>query len=485
MIYPSLLYMEQAIPFNTDYYVYDDLKLTSLISDEVIHAITQPCCTEDIIYRQNMFKLLESDSMYNHFKTLADNINRLYQLNTSYTNTRCESEKYIIFASLMDSLMTFMQNAGKHISDDTCELYNRFTSYFTTELEKNHYRKIIIELKALEPSMKLIRTNIFKIHGETIKVARGKPVTYIDRIVDCAVNLGLNDLNIRMPVNKQLSANIIDTVASLYPEEMKAFKEFYESNRNYYISDILHYRTELAFYLEFIKIFAQIKASGIPMCYPVISKSRKINVTDAHDITLLTKNEKTIIPNDIDFNNNEPFFYLTGANGGGKTTYLRTVGVTMLMFLNGCPIACRKAEIYPLYKMFTHFPRDERFENTGRFEEEQMRVNDILRHIDPNSLVLLNETYSTATEEDAVALTGKLADTVCQSDAYGIYVTHQHGIGESEIPYLNVVVDSDDENRRTYKVAKRRNEHGSYAIDVLKKYALTKEMLSERFGGEK
>ena len=484
MIYPSLLYMNPPTAFKTDYFVYDDLKLTSLISDEVIGAIAHPCCAEDIVYRQNVFGILENDTVYAHFKLLADNMERLNRLDSAYKSARTDSEKYIIFAALMDAFMTFMRNAGTNIDGGTCEIYERFKSYFTAETDKNHYKKVVTSLDELAPIVTMIRKNMLKINGETIKIAKGTPVTFVDRIAECAANLGLNDLNIHMSVNKQLSAAIIDTAAALYPEEMRVIKEFYDGNRNYYISDILMYKTEIAFYTEFIKVFNQIKSNGIPMCYPKVSPTRKISVTDAYDITLLTKDEKIIIPNDIDFTDNEPFFYLTGANGGGKTTYLRTVGITVLMFLNGCPIACRNAEIYPLYKLFTHFPRDERFENTGRFDEEQMRVNEITANIGKDSLVLLNETYSTATEEDAVALTGKLADIVYRSGAYGIYITHQHGISETEIPYLNVVVDRNDENRRTYKVAKRRNEHGSYALDVLKKYALTKEMLSERFGGK-
>jgi len=482
MIYPSLLYMNSPIPFKTDFCVYDDLKLTSLISGDVIAAIEHPCCAEDIIYRQNMFKMLENNTAYNCFKQLSDNMERLDALHSAYTNARTDNEKHIIFAALTDAFMSFMKNSVTEINP-SCEIYERFKTYFTAELNKNHYKKIISELETLDEPIKLIRVNIFKIHGETIKISKGTPVTFIDRIAECAGNLGLNNLNIRMSVNKQLASSITDTAAALYPEEMKLFKEFYEANRNYYIKDILRYKIEIAFYLEFIKVFGEIKVNGIPMFYPVIAGSRKISVTDAYDITLLTKNEKNIIPNDIDFNDNEPFFYLTGANGGGKTTYLRAVGITMMMFLNGCPAACRHAEIYPMYKVFTHFPRDERFENTGRFDEEQNRVNGVVSQSDHDSLVLLNETYSTATEEDAVALTGKLADTIYRSDSYGIYITHQHGISETEIPYLNVVVDRDDENRRTYKVAKRRNEHGSYAVDVLKKYSLTRETLSERFGG--
>ena len=224
------------------------------------------------------------------------------------------------------------------------------------------------------------------------------------------------------------------------------------------------------------------RRAGIPLCYPTIAAERMVEVHDAYDITLMTKDEMKIIPNDISFHAEEPFFYLTGANGGGKTTYLRAVAVTLLLFMAGCPIAAENAVIYPPDSLFTHFPRDERFDRIGRFEDEERRVNDILDRMSGNSVVLLNETYSTTSEESAVELTNKLADRLYDAGVYGIYITHQHGLGETRIPYLNVVVDRDDANRSTYKVAKRRNEQGSLALDVLRRYRLTAEDLAERFG---
>lgn len=68
--------------------------------------------------------------------------------------------------------------------------------------------------------------------------------------------------------------------------------------------------------LGFLDMIAE---AGIPLTYPELSDERGIHVTEAYDVSLLAKNEKHIVPNDIEFTDAEPFYYLTGANGGGKT----------------------------------------------------------------------------------------------------------------------------------------------------------------------
>ena len=92
------------------------------------------------------------------------------------------------------------------------------------------------------------------------------------------------------------------------------------------------YRRELMFYLELSELFDKVRSAGIPLVYPAISGDKRIEVKNSYDITLLAKEERFIVPNDISFSPEEPFYYLTGANGGGKTTYLRAVGA-MAVFL--------------------------------------------------------------------------------------------------------------------------------------------------------
>jgi PDZ domain-containing secreted protein len=96
--------------------------------------------------------------------------------------------------------------------------------------------------------------------------------------------------------------------------------------------------------------------------------------------------------------------------------------------------------------------------------------------------VLLNETYSTTSEEVAMQQTSALAEAMYRGGEFGVYVTHQHSTSDGEIPYLNVIIDVNDSNRRTYKVARQNSVYSSYARDILQKYSLTKEDLDRRFG---
>ena len=364
------------------------------------------------------------------------------------------------------------------------KLCERFSGFFKNELNSSQLKRLEAALAKAKPKIPDCTKgkSCFKIRGENIRVQSMAKRTYVSVISECAENLGLNAPQFAQNQPVALSLNIVRSVASLYPDAFNEFAAFFESEKSFFSRDILKYADEASFYLEFCDMFDRVTKAGIPLKFPSVSHGKVIRIKSAYDITLLTKDEMTIIPNDAAFTPDEPFFYLTGANGGGKTTYLRTVGVALVMFVLGCPVACDEAEIYIPSGIFTHFPRDERNDTSGHFSDEQNRVDDILRSADENSVVLLNETYSTTNEETAVALTSALAERLFSAGIFGIYITHQHGITQTSVPYLNVVVDRSDSNRRTYKVEKKRTENGSFARDILEKYKLTRELLGERFG---
>jgi DNA mismatch repair ATPase MutS len=146
------------------------------------------------------------------------------------------------------------------------------------------------------------------------------------------------------------------------------------------------------------------------------------------------------------------------------------------------PVFCEGGRASLLSAVCAHFPRDERFEGTGRFLDEKNRVDAMLKTLDGNALVLLNETFATTGEEKAIEQTGILADFLYKSGNFGLYITHQHGLTDLGIPYLNVLIDRSDANRRTYKIARQKSTGGSYAKDILTRLGLTEEALTERFG---
>ncbi len=484
MGYPDLMFTGSAVSRRTDLSVFEDIKLTSLLKESTVESMCIPCEAHDIIARQELFRALSDESFYLHVKKLSDCMNGVYELAQRYDDSRCDNEKYILYINLCAGISDFFGIAAdESMSKKGGSLYGRFCAYFIERTAHPNYKRMSEDLNRVKPLIKDIICSQYKIIGDELHISADTPEAYMTKLLHDAETLGLAGVSAPKMEAKTLTPAIIEATAKLYPAVFGELAGFYDRNKNFYEEEILIYKSRLDFYLDVCGMLKTISEAGIPICYPKPCEEKKIDISNAYDVTLLTKGEKNIIPNDIYFDRDEPFFYLTGANGGGKTTFLRTIGVTMLLFLSGCPAPCDHADIYPLHNIFTHFPRDERFDNAGRNAEEQQRVQRILDETDGCSLILLNETYSTTSEEKARMQTSTLAEKLYADGEFGVYVTHMHNMGETQIPFLNVIIDRSDSNRRTYKVARQKSVYSSYAYDILQKYSLTKEQLDRRFAG--
>ena len=486
MRFPSLLFCGAAPAARIPDHVPEDLRLTLLLSETAVPLLCTPCGEADIRARQTLLRALSvSAARQDYLARLAQDIDAVFDCYQSFTGVRCDNERCLSYLGLVNAYHRFCRDAAEAPETaDGGELYDRFARYFADLAASPEFRGMEDTLQALYPMVDQVRRNRVRIRGNRLKVAAEAPDTFEARLARCAEELGVAEFSPARTLSQPIAPQLIDAIASLYPAPFEAFRSFYKKNESYFDRELLQYRTELAFCREILSLMERIAKAGIPLCYPRIAAEKKIDIRSCYDITLLSKGETNIVPNDALFDREAPFFYLTGANGGGKTTYLRTVGVAVLLFLCGCPIACEDAEIYPLSGVYTHFPRDERFDGDGRFADEKKRIAQIDAVRGDDSLILLNETYATTSEEIAVAETEKLAGVLFESGCLGVYITHQHSLGQTRIPYLNVIVDSADENRRTYKIARRKGVSGSYASDILKKYNLTRDALEARFPQE-
>ena len=480
MAYPSLLYYVKPKKKPMSLSVFEDLQLLNFIPKRVAKAASVPCGRENITARQELFKALSDSASVERYRELFDISCELHRLDKAFGEAGTETEKCLIFFFICERVRAFTLLAAESGLSDP--MTKRFASAFVKSKESEQFIKMSGELDRLLPRAEETLTVSLEVSGQSVRVDSDISVTFMQRIRACAETLGVSEPKVKNPENRGISPDILTSMGKLRVELMKEFKAFKSEFLSFYEPSIVYYRKEIEFYLTMVSLLQRIREVGIPLTYPTVAEGRVVNITEAYDVSLLAKNETDIVPNDISFTEEEPFYILTGANGGGKTTYLRTVGIALVLFLLGCPLPCRAATVGDLSSVFTHFPRDERFDGSGRFVEENNRVNAILEAMDENSVVLLNETYSTTNEENAVKMTEKLANELYGKRIFGLYITHQHGLSESEIPYLNVLIDVNDENRRTFKIAKQKSVGGSYAKDILIRCGLTVEALEARFG---
>jgi DNA mismatch repair ATPase MutS len=140
----------------------------------------------------------------------------------------------------------------------------------------------------------------------------------------------------------------------------------------------------------------------------------------------------------------------------------------------------------PVDCIFTHYPADEdKTMDLGRLGEECRRFKDIFSAATKNSLLLLNETFSTTSFEEGYYIARDSVRAILAKGIRTIYNTHMHKLameidklneGTKDAKAASLVVESEG-GRRSFKVSVKKPEGRSYAEDIAVKYGVTYEQL--------
>ncbi len=202
-----------------------------------------------------------------------------------------------------------------------------------------------------------------------------------------------------------------------------------------------------------------------------------------------------IVRNDLIFDEEHCTYILTGANRGGKTTITVAVGLLFVFAQGGIYVPGTTFNYVPVDCIFTHFPADEdQTMDLGRLGEECKRFKEIYGAATGNSLMLLNETFSTTSFEEGYFIARDAVRAILSKGVRTIYNTHMHklardldainaeteGSGSLGVKAVaqSLIVRSDGGNR-SFKIAVAPPEGTSYAEDIARKYGVTYEMLTE------
>ena len=198
-----------------------------------------------------------------------------------------------------------------------------------------------------------------------------------------------------------------------------------------------------------------------------------------------------IVVNDLDFDDSKNLYLLTGANRGGKTTITQAVGLLYILAQGGIFVPAQKFGFTPVDDIFTHYPADEdKTLDYGRLGEECKRFRELFAECTPESLLLLNETFSTTSFEEGFFIAKDAVRAILKKGTRCIYNTHMHKLA-ADIDSLNTesaaegalvkaesLVALSDGGQRSFKVKVAPPQGMSYARDIAEKYGVTYEMLT-------
>lgn len=232
-------------------------------------------------------------------------------------------------------------------------------------------------------------------------------------------------------------------------------------------------RAELAFYVGCLNLHSQLLAKGEPACFPepAAPEERRHNFSGLYDVCLSLSLKGKAVGNGMT-GNGKALAIITGANQGGKTVFLRSIGLAQLMMQAGMFVGAEAFSANIASAVFTHFKREEDHAmKSGKLDEELKRMSDIVQETRPNALVLLNESFAATNEREGSEIARQIVAALLEKQIKVFFVTHLYDFAHSletrnlpEAIFLRVERQSD--GRRTFKLREGGPLETSYGEDL-------------------
>ena len=244
------------------------------------------------------------------------------------------------------------------------------------------------------------------------------PKSTISKIVEFKNSLTPDSFSNKMTpiIEKQiveLEQNTVNYIMTFTMEFLERFSGFF---------DQLLFQT--AFYRGAVNLTHHMKRIGIDYCYPTICENERLAFSELKEFVMCMEQRVNAVGNTCNIQN-KMLVIITGANQGGKSTFLRSVGIAQVMMQAGLQVAAESFSSGIFTSLFTHFTRrEDSAMNSGRLDEELGRMNSIINHLDKASLVLLNESFATTTEIDGSIIAYDIIKALNEAGVKIITVTH-------------------------------------------------------------
>lgn len=232
-------------------------------------------------------------------------------------------------------------------------------------------------------------------------------------------------------------------------------------------------RRELAFYVGCLNLRERLPGRGRGLCLPepLPEASNALTVRKLYDVSLSLKLGEDLVANDVSADQ-KALIVVTGANRGGKSTFLRSIGQAQLMMQCGMPVCAESFRANLCSGLFTHYKKEEDASmQSGKLDEELSRMSSIVDHVRPRGLVLCNESFGSTNEREGSEIGRQVVTALLEQGIKVLYVTHMY-----ELAYgfwakrmrsaLFLRAQRLPDGQRTFRIEEGQPLETSYAQDL-------------------
>ena len=189
---------------------------------------------------------------------------------------------------------------------------------------------------------------------------------------------------------------------------------------------------------EMLNSLANLSYNNPDFVYPALNANYEIEFTNlSHPLI----NETTRVGNDVRFYP-ESFMILTGSNMSGKSTFLRSLGINMVLTGMGAPVCASKANVHPLPVLVSMRLSDSLSDSESYFFAEIKRLKQIMDQLENQpAFVLLDEILRGTNSDDKRNGTIEVVKKVIAQKAIGAIATHDIEVCLTTNDYPNILTN--------------------------------------------
>ena len=433
---------------------------------------------DTIRYRQDILKdCLENSSVvrdiYDMVVGLIENKKRRwYGIFSNYPSSILYSSVELL-EMFVEVLKRLRNISDEHASEFESEGFKRFFAMIEKELDDEYFGAVQNHLRELKFRNGVLMSAELGKGNEGINYVLRKPH---DRKQSWAMRIFSKKAPVytfRLHPRDESGARVL---SELRDRGINLVANALGQSTDHITSFFVMLRAELAFYVGCLNLYEQLAQIGEPISFPVPEAlgERRHSFQGLYDVCLALTMKQQIVGNDVNADD-KSLIIITGANQGGKSTFLRSIGLSQLMMQCGmfapavafCSNVCNG--------LFTHFKREEDVTmKSGKFDEELSRMSGIADKISPDSMILFNESFAATNDREGSEIARQIVSALAEERIKVFFVTHlyqfAHDVYDRKMnDTLFLRAERHAGGKRTFRLKEGEPLQTSFGIDLYNK----------------
>lgn len=450
-----------------------------------------------IRYRHEVFQDLEDKELRAAVTEFGEQMTTVQRRlgHASKTTYATDQERWLLGAAEVFGAATIELSDRLGTLSPTSAALSRFRDYLAGYVASGAFTTLLADTKQAKATIERVAYRL-RIHGPKVTVTRYRDepdfgADVLETFAKFRQDAPVKRYEWRFDQDADMNhveAAILERVERLQPEPFAALHAYAQRHRDFLDPTIARFDREVRFYLAWLDFIDRVRrGTGLAFCYPEVSEtSREVEGCGIFDLALaasLLGSAAKVVPNDVELHDGERVVLVSGPNQGGKTTFARAIGQLHHLARIGVPVPGSQLRVPLVDQIFTHFERREQVEDlASKLEDDLRRIHAIIEQATPESLLIMNESFTSTTVDDQLFIGRRILDQILSRGLICVIVTFLDELAALDPAIVSMVatVDPDDEARRTFEIVRRPPDGLAHALAIAEKHRLTYPQLTGR-----